>query len=171
MSHLAQHDALTGLPNRLLLTDRLDRAIATARRHRGSLAVLFLDLDHFKHVNDSLGHAAGDRVLETVARRLTACVRDSDTVSRYGGDEFVVLLSELACPEHAALSVDKLLAAIAAPQRVDDQDLQVTASVGVAMYPDDGVCPETLLRQADRALLRDKAQRRPRLPLHDGRRN
>lgn len=156
MSHLAQHDALTGLPNRLLLTDRLDRAIATARRRSGLLAVLYLDLDHFKRINDSWGHGIGDRVLQTVAHRLAACVRDSDTVSRHGGDEFIVLLSELACPEDGESSADKLLAAIAAPQRIDDRELQVTASAGIAMYPADGTLPETLLKHADSALLRAK---------------
>jgi len=161
MTHLAQHDALTGLPNRLLLTDRLDRAIAATRRHGGSLAVLYLDLDHFKRINDSWGHGVGDRVLQTVAHRLGACVRGSDTVSRHGGDEFIVLLSELACPEDAASSADKLLAAIAMPQRIDNHDLQVTASAGVAIYPADGTLPETLLKHADSALLRAKGQRRP----------
>ncbi len=135
MSHLAQHDVLTGLPNRMLLADRLDRAIAAARRRGSSLAVLFLDLDHFKRINDRLGHAAGDQVLQSVARRLVASVRRSDTVSRHGGDEFVVLLSELACAEDAALSADNLLAAIAAPQGIDGRNLRVTASVGISVYP------------------------------------
>jgi diguanylate cyclase (GGDEF)-like protein/PAS domain S-box-containing protein len=153
MSHLAQHDALTGLPNRLLLTDRLERAIAAARRHGSSLAVLFMDLDRFKCINDSLGHAVGDQVLQSVARRLVACVRASDTVSRQGGDEFIVLLSEVACAEDAAFSADKLLAAIAVPHRVDDQDLHVRASVGIGVYPTDGTDAGTLLKKADRALL------------------
>jgi diguanylate cyclase (GGDEF)-like protein len=159
MSHLAQHDPLTGLPNRLLLHDRLSRAIASARRRASALAVLFLDVDRFKHVNDYLGHAAGDELLKSIADRLTVRVRDSDTVCRYGGDEFVVLLPEVACCEDADLSADQLLAAIAMPHRVGDQDLHVTASVGVSVYPADGTDAETLLRKADLALLRAKPDR------------
>jgi diguanylate cyclase (GGDEF)-like protein/PAS domain S-box-containing protein len=165
MSHLAQHDVLTGLPNRLLLTDRIERAMAAARRHRSSLAVLFMDLDRFKRINDLLGHAVGDRVLQTVARRLVDGVRDSDTVSRLGGDEFVVLLTEVACAEDAAFSADNLLAAIAAPHRIEGEDLHVTASVGIGVYPGDGADAETLLRKADMALLRTKAYRREWPPL------
>ena len=160
MSHLAQHDPLTGLPNRLLLHDRLGRAIASARRRASALALLFLDVDQFKSINDSLGHAVGDEVLQSIADRLTTCVRDSDTVCRYGGDEFVVLLSEVACSEDAAISADQLLAAIAMPHCVGDQDLHVTASVGVAVYPADGTDAVTLLRNADLALLHAKPDRR-----------
>jgi diguanylate cyclase (GGDEF)-like protein len=159
MSHLAQHDPLTGLPNRLLMHDRLGRAIAAARRRASALAVLFLDVDRFKRINDSLGHAAGDEVLQSIAGRLTACVRDSDTVCRYGGDEFVVLLPEVACSADAAASADQLLAAIAMPHRVGEQDLHVTASVGVSVYPADGTDAVTLLRKADLALLRAKPDR------------
>jgi len=159
MSHLAQHDVLTGLPNRLLWADRLDRAIAAARRRGSSLAVLFLDLDDFKRINDRLGHAAGDQVLQSVARRLVASVRRSDTVSRHGGDEFVVLLAEMACAEDAALSAGKLLAAIAAPQRIDGRNLRVTASVGIGVYPSDGLDAATLVKKADFSLLHAKAQR------------
>lgn len=160
MSALAQHDVLTGLPNRLLLNDRLACAIASARRHGRSFAVLFLDLDRFKRINDSLGHSAGDEVLQSVANRLAACMRNSDTVSRQGGDEFVILLSEVACPEDAAFTADKLLAAIAEPHRIAGEDLHVTASVGIAVYPADGADAETLLKQADLALLRAKARGR-----------
>jgi len=160
MSHLAQHDPLTGLPNRLLLNDRLAQAIESARRHGSALAVLFMDVDHFKRINDSLGHAAGDQVLQSIARRLVGRVRSSDTVSRQGGDEFVVLLTEVACTEDAAFSADKLLAAIAAPHSIGDEDLHVTASVGVAVYPADGPDAETLLRKADLALLQAKAHGR-----------
>lgn len=157
MSHLAQHDALTGLPNRLLLADRLERGIASARRHVTSLAVLYIDVDRFKRINDSLGHAVGDQVLQSLARRLQAGVRESDTVSRQGGDEFVVLLPEVSCAADAAFSADKLLAAMAAPHRIAGQDLYVTASVGIAVYPADGADPESLLNEADFALLRAKA--------------
>ena len=159
MSHLAQHDVLTGLPNRMLLADRLDQAIAAARRHGSLLAVLYADLDHFKRINDSLGHAAGDQVLQSVARRLVASVRRSDTVSRQGGDEFVVLLSEVACVEDAASSAGNLLAAISAPQRIEGRNLRVTASVGASVYPSDGLEAATLLKKADLALLHAKAQR------------
>jgi diguanylate cyclase (GGDEF)-like protein/PAS domain S-box-containing protein len=159
MSRLAQHDVLTGLPNRLLLSDRLDQAIAAAQRRGSSLAVLFLDVDWFKRINDRLGHSVGDRVLQSVADRLVASVRRSDTVSRYGGDEFVVLLTEVACAEDASFSADNLLAAIAAPLRFEGLDLYVTASVGIGVYPADGKDAETILRKADLALLRAKAHR------------
>jgi diguanylate cyclase (GGDEF)-like protein/PAS domain S-box-containing protein len=167
MSHLAQHDALTGLPNRLLLADRLDRGIAAARRNVTSLAVLFLDVDRFKRINDSFGHAVGDQVLQSVARRLEAGVRESDTVCRLGGDEFVVLLPDVACADDAEFSADKLLAAIAAPHRIAGQDLHVTASVGIAVYPAAGNDAVSLLNEADFALLRAKALRR-RIQLRDG---
>jgi len=160
MSHLAQHDSLTGLPNRVLLNDRLNQAIEMARRHSQSLAVLYVDVDRFKHINDSLGHAVGDRLLQSISRRLVACVRSSDTVSRPGGDEFVVLLSEVACAEDALRAADKILAAMAAPHRIDQLDLHVTVSLGVGLYPDDGTDGETLLENADRALLRAKADGR-----------
>ena len=160
MSHLAQHDPLTGLPNRLLLNDRLNQAIGMARRHRQSLAVLYVDVDRFKHINDSLGHTVGDRLLQSIARRLVACVRSSDTVSRPGGDEFVVLLSEVACAQDALRTADKILAAMAPPQRIDQLDLHVTVSLGIGVYPDDGTDAETLLENADLALLRAKADGR-----------
>ncbi len=160
MSHLAQHDPLTGLPNRVLLNDRLNQAIEMARRHRQSLAVLYVDVDRFKHINDSLGHAVGDRLLQSIARRLVACVRSSDTVSRPGGDEFVVLLSEVACAQDALLTADKIRTAMDAPQRIDQLDLHVTVSLGIGLYPDDGTDAETLLKNADLALLRAKADGR-----------
>jgi diguanylate cyclase (GGDEF)-like protein/PAS domain S-box-containing protein len=160
MSYLAQHDFLTELPNRMLLNDRLTQAMGSAHRHRTSLAVLFVDVDHFKHINDSLGHATGDQLLKSIARRLAACVRSTDTVSRQGGDEFVVLLSEVARAEDAALSADKILAALSTPHRIDHQDLHVTVSVGIGVYPDDGTDAETLLKNADSALFHAKARGR-----------
>lgn len=160
MSHLAQHDFLTDLPNRMLLQDRLTQAIASAHRNVKSLAVLFLDVDRFKHINDSLGHAIGDQLLQSIARRLVACVRSSDTVSRQGGDEFVVLLPEVAHAEDAALSAEKIRAAMSTPHRIANQDLRVTLSVGIGMYPDDGTDAETLMRIADMALLEAKAHGR-----------
>jgi diguanylate cyclase (GGDEF)-like protein/PAS domain S-box-containing protein len=160
MSHLAQHDVLTGLPNRMLLTDRLDRAIAAACRHGSQLAVLFMDLDRFKPINDRMGHVVGDQVLQSVAGRLMAGVRRSDTVSRQGGDEFIVLLSEVACAEDAAGAADALCARIAAPHRIEGRVLRVTASVGIGVYPVDGTDAETLLKKADLALLSAKVRQR-----------
>jgi diguanylate cyclase (GGDEF)-like protein len=146
--HLAHHDALTDPPNRVLLDDRLSRAMAAARRYRHRLAVLFLDLDRFKQANDSRGHVAGDMVLRSVARRLVACVGDSDTVSRPGGDEFVVLLPEIAHAEDAAASAKKIAAALALPHTVGNHRLERTATIGISIYPD----AETLARRADTAM-------------------
>jgi diguanylate cyclase (GGDEF)-like protein/PAS domain S-box-containing protein len=152
MSHLAQHDVLTDLPNRMMLTDRVDQAISLARRNRGSLAILFLDLDNFKNINDSLGHSAGDRLLQSVATRLSACIRHSDTVGRLGGDEFVILLTEVKHPADAAISARKILAALMRPYRVSEHDLTVTASIGLSTYPADGQDADTLIRNADAAM-------------------
>lgn len=152
MSHLACHDFLTDLPNPVLLRDRITQAIALAHRHDKQLAVLFIDLDSFKPVNDLLGHAVGDELIRSVALRLKASVRNSDTVSRHGGDEFVVLLSEIANAEHAAVSANKIIAAVAAPHEVLGRKLRVTASVGVAVYPNDGENAEALLKAADVAM-------------------
>ena len=153
-------DVTDELPNRLLLNDRLTQAIASAQRHRTLLAVLFLDVDHFKHINDSLGHAIGDQLLQSIAQRLVACVRHSDTVSRHGGDEFVILLSEVTRAEHAAFTADKILAAVSRPHRIGHQDLNVTVSVGIGVYPDDGADAEGLLKNADIALFQAKAHGR-----------
>ncbi len=152
LSHRAQHDYLTDLPNPVLLNDRITQAIAMARRYGKELAVLFMDLDHFKDINDSLGHAIGDLLLQSVALRLKASVRDSDAVSRKGGDEFVVLLSEIAHPEHAARSAQKLTAAIAAVHQICGHELLVTASIGIGIYPTDGSDAETLVKAADAAM-------------------
>jgi diguanylate cyclase (GGDEF)-like protein/PAS domain S-box-containing protein len=152
MSYLAQHDSLTDLPNRMLLSDRLTQAIALAHRSGKKLAVLFLDIDRFKHINDSLGHAIGDRLLQSVAQRLLACVRRSDTVSRQGGDEFVILLPEVAHADDAAAIADVILLALSTPHHIAKHDLHVTASVGIATYPDDGTDAETLMQNADLAM-------------------
>jgi len=152
MSRLAQHDALTGLPNRLLLDDRLTEAIAMSRRHGKPLAVLFLDVDGFKAVNDALGHAAGDGVLQEIAKQLSKTLRESDTISRYSGDEFVIVLSEIANGDHAAIVAKKLLKVIAGPHRIGTQDVRVTASIGMALYPDHGQNAETLIANADAAM-------------------
>src|SRR5450631_814710 len=156
MSHLAQHDYLTDLPNRLMLNDRLSQAISLARRHHQQLAVLFVDVDRFKHVNDSLGHVIGDKLLLSIAGRLVASVRSSDTVSRQGGDEFVVLLASVAHAEDAALTAQKILTLLSMPHRVEEHDLQITLSVGIGIYPDDGRDAETLVKSADIAMLSAK---------------
>jgi diguanylate cyclase (GGDEF)-like protein/PAS domain S-box-containing protein len=162
MSHLAQHDFLTDLPNPVLLNDRMSQAIALVRRHRKRLAVLFVDLDHFKRVNDSLGHAAGDKLLQSVAVRLTACVRSSDAVSRRGGDEFVVLLSEITHSDQAARCAEKILRALSAAHDVGGQEVRITASVGISVYPEDGLDPDALLKSADAAMYEAKKTGRSR---------
>ena len=156
MSHRAQHDFLTDLPNPVLLDDRIAQAVALANRHGKQLAVLFVDLDDFKRINDTLGHAVGDKLLQSVALRLKACVRGSDTVSRKGGDEFVVLLSEIAQPEDAARGAEKIVAALAAAHRIAEHDIVVGASVGIAVYPLDGADARTLLERADASMYRAK---------------
>jgi diguanylate cyclase (GGDEF)-like protein/PAS domain S-box-containing protein len=158
MSYLAQHDFLTKLPNRMLFNDRLTQAISAAHRNAKSLAVLFMDVDRFKGVNDSLGHAVGDQLLQSIARRLVAGVRNSDTVSRYGGDEFVILLSEVAHARDVVISARKVVAALDPPHRFADRDLHVTVSVGISVYPGDGTDADTLLRNADMALIRAKSR-------------
>lgn len=152
MEHQAQHDSLTNLPNRLLLNDRIAQAIVMAKRNNSEFALLFLDLDNFKHINDSLGHATGDRLLQSVAQRLTGCVRRADTVSRQGGDEFVLLLVGGKIDEDAALIADKVRNALAIPHAIDGSELQITASIGISLFPTDGADAETLLKSADTAM-------------------
>ena len=159
---LADYDALTGLPNRRLLQDRLGQAIARGRRSRGRCALLLVDVDRFKRVNDSLGHAAGDRVLAMVAERLQRGRRAEDTAARLGGDEFAVLLPEVSSPEDAALVADRVLAVLSEPFTLDGRELIVTASVGVAVWPDDATDAETLFSRADAAMYRAKAHGRNR---------
>jgi diguanylate cyclase (GGDEF)-like protein/PAS domain S-box-containing protein len=156
IAHSAQHDFLTGLPNRMLLNDRIDQAIIMARRSRMQVAVLFLDLDGFKHINDSLGHPVGDKLLKSIAQRLVKCVRSTDTVSRQGGDEFVVLLSGVNRPNAAAVTAAKLLESVAKTHSIDQHELHVTASIGVSAYPDDGLNAETLIKNADTAMYQMK---------------
>src|SRR5580658_3713198 len=158
--HSAEHDFLTGLPNRMLFNDRVGQAILLARRHGNKVAVLFLDLDGFKHINDSLGHTIGDNLLQSVAKRLLSCVRASDTVSRQGGDEFVVLLSEVEKTEDAAIAARRMLQAVAEAHAIDQHDLHVTTSIGVSVYPDDGLDAETLIKDADTAMYQAKEDRR-----------
>lgn len=153
---LAYHDMLTGLPNRLLFRDRFDQARANADRERAKLALLFLDLDQFKTINDSLGHQAGDRLLTSVGRRITESLRESDTVSRQGGDEFLVLLPNVSGAEGVATPVSKIMKAMKDPFELERHELNISLSVGVAIYPDDGPDFETLAKRADMAMYRAK---------------
>ncbi len=152
LDHLAHHDALTNLPNRMLMQDRLSQAIEVARRQCRQLAVMFLDLDRFKLVNDSLGHAVGDQLLQSVAKRLVACGRHSDTVSRHGGDEFLLLLPYIEHAEDAALSAQKMLTALAAPHHIEGHDIHMSVSIGISIYPGDGQDAQTLIKCADIAM-------------------
>jgi diguanylate cyclase (GGDEF)-like protein/PAS domain S-box-containing protein len=156
MSYLAQHDGLTDLPNRIMFGDRLAQAMILAKRRHERLALLFLDLDHFKHVNDSLGHAIGDRLLRSVAGRLLTCVRSSDTVSRQGGDEFVILLSQVMHAQDAGITADKILLAVGEPHHITDHDIHITASIGIVTYPDDATDAEALLKNSDFAMYQAK---------------
>ncbi|MCH4564210.1 diguanylate cyclase [Halomonas sp. EGI 63088] len=156
MAYLAQHDALTGLPSRALLTERLSRAIGLARRHRHLVALLYLDLDAFKPINDSLGHALGDSLLQAVAGRLQECMRDIDTVCRQGGDEFVILLAEIRQPEDATKVAEKLLAVLGRPYRIHGHELLITLSIGISLYPDDADDADTLMHNADTAMYHTK---------------
>jgi diguanylate cyclase (GGDEF)-like protein/PAS domain S-box-containing protein len=160
MIHTSEHDFLTGLPNRMLLNDRITQAIGLAGRYERQIAVLFLDLDGFKHINDSLGHSTGDKLLQSVAEALVGCVRTSDTVSRQGGDEFVVLLIDMDGEENAIAMAERILVAVARPHSVGLNDLHVTASIGVSVYPLDGLDAETLIKSADTAMYQAKDQGR-----------
>ena len=162
ITHSAEHDLLTGLPNRLLLNDRISQSIALARRDMNQIAVLFLDLDGFKYINDSLGHPIGDQVLQSVAQRLVNCVRSTDTVSRQGGDEFVILLSDVQQPEDAAVMANRMLHVVAQAHSIDQHDLHVTTSIGISVYPEDGQDPATLIKNADTAMYQAKENGRHR---------
>lgn len=164
----AMLDALTKLPNRPTLADRFTQAIAHARRHGSRLAVLFVDLDDFKPLNDQYGHAFGDEVLHRVAQCMLSVVREVDTVSRYGGDEFLVLLLDVGQPADARAVAEKLLSAIGAPTLHDERSLQVSASIGIALFPDDGEDTQTLIARADAAMYRSKRQRRGGIAFHGG---
>jgi diguanylate cyclase (GGDEF)-like protein len=153
---LAYHDTLTGLPNRTLFNDRLAVAFGRARRHRHKVAVVMLDLDRFKEVNDRLGHSVGDQLLKAVGQRLVALLRESDTVSRMGGDEFLLLLPEMERIEYAAKAAERILHAVREPFFLEQQTVSITTSVGVAIYPDDGKDGETLVKKADIAMYRAK---------------
>ncbi|HUX44045.1 MAG TPA: EAL domain-containing protein [Terracidiphilus sp.] len=156
LAHLAEHDALTGLPNRLLFRDRLDQAIARAHRNSGRVVVVFVDLDRFKQINDSLGHSVGDSLLKSVAKRLIECVRAPDTVSRQGGDEFVLLLQDVEEPEDVAAAAIRILKCLENAYVIGAKRLFVNASMGVSMYPEDGLDAETLISNADIAMYQSK---------------
>jgi diguanylate cyclase (GGDEF)-like protein len=163
----AYFDALTGLPNRRLLMDRFNQAIARGARLHTRMALLFLDLDGFKCVNDALGHATGDELLMQVARRLNACIRASDTACRYGGDEFVVLLAQIENHEKALLVARKIRAAIAKPYLLQEQVVRVTTSIGMAVYPADGRSYAELIERSDVAMFFDKARCQTPAPFAD----
>ncbi len=150
--HMANHDALTGLPNRNLVQDRIQQAIGRAQRSSSRFAVLFIDLDQFKTINDSLGHNVGDQLLRMVAARIVKCLREEDTVSRQGGDEFIVLLCDVSNPQDAAVVARKILDALSAPIDVGGRALSTSASIGIALYPEDGKDVETLLKNSDTAM-------------------
>ncbi len=160
MGYIAHHDPLTGLPNRILLKERLLQAIALAQRRNTTLALLFLDLDNFKHINDSLGHVIGDQLLQSVAQRLSRCVRNSDTISRQGGDEFVILLPEDNVAEDAVLTAKKILAELSLPHFLGGHELHVTTSIGISIYPEDAQDTEMLIKNADTAMYQAKANGR-----------
>jgi diguanylate cyclase (GGDEF)-like protein len=163
--HCAYHDNLTGLPNRSLLMDRLNQAIVRATRQHKILALLFIDLDGFKSVNDNLGHMAGDNLLQQVALRLTNCVRGDDTVCRYGGDEFVVMLPEVDDEESVVAVVEKIHTYLDAPYIIDSEIVQVTASIGAASHPFDGKNVNDLIKKADDSMYSTKRKKQSRTPV------
>ena len=156
LSHLAYHDALTGLPNRLLFDDRLQQSILSAKRRSGKLAVLFVDLNKFKQVNDTHGHHVGDMLLKEIAQRLRQSLREEDTVSRFGGDEFGILLASVSSREDCELVVDGLLNVISEPFTTEDITLTPDASIGISLYPDNGEDEKILVRRADQAMYQAK---------------
>jgi len=164
----ASYDALTGLPNRSLLHDRLQQALAKAVREQGMLAVLFLDLDGFKPVNDRLGHLAGDQLLMAVAERLHGCVRESDTVARLGGDEFVIVLPDVAAPEDAAIVAGKVVQSLQEPFELEKATAQIGTSIGIALFPENGTTSEDLIAAADRAMYLAKQAGKARYVMAQG---
>jgi diguanylate cyclase (GGDEF)-like protein/PAS domain S-box-containing protein len=166
IQHLAHHDALTGLPNRLLMSDRINQAVQRARRHGEKIALLFVDLDRFKNINDTLGHEVGDAMLVQVAERCHQVVRETDTISRQGGDEFVILLAGLHSAQDARHIALKLIKTLGRPYLLDTHELTVTASIGIAMYPGDGESPSALMRNADAAMYRAKSEGRNRVEFY-----
>jgi diguanylate cyclase (GGDEF)-like protein/PAS domain S-box-containing protein len=160
IQHLAYHDHLTALPNRRLLQDRVDVAMTSAARYHSKLALLFIDLDHFKVINDTLGHEYGDQLLKAAARRLSECIREHDTVSRTGGDEFVILLNEIRGADDVVVVAQKILEKLSQPYQIKNSDLHSTPSIGISLYPDDGENFETLMKHADTAMYHAKERGR-----------
>jgi diguanylate cyclase (GGDEF)-like protein len=160
LAYQATHDALTGLPNRQLFVDRFEQTVAHVQRNKQRLALLFLDLDNFKQVNDNLGHAIGDQLLQQVAERLRHCVRAGDTVCRQGGDEFLVLIEAIDNPDQLLPLVEKLLATNAEPYQIKQHTLTLTSSIGISVYPDDGVEINDLVKHADAAMYAAKTSGR-----------
>jgi diguanylate cyclase (GGDEF)-like protein/PAS domain S-box-containing protein len=160
LAYMATHDPLTDLPNRMLFNDRLTLALARAHRNQQKLAVMLLDLDHFKDVNDTLGHSVGDKLLQAVGERLINLLRKSDTIARMGGDEFMLILPEIARVEDTARVAQKVLESFRGPFVLDGHEVHITTSIGIAIYPDDGEDADTLMRDADMAMYRAKAQGR-----------
>lgn len=163
---IAELDPLTQLPNRALLLDRFAHAIAAAKRHHTRLAALFIDIDHFKHINDTFGHTTGDEVLKMIAHCLTAAVREADTVSRYGGDEFLILLTDAGSMSDVILVVTRLIASLGAPHPIGDRTFRVKASIGISIYPDDGDDAAALIERADAAMYHAKRQGLGRYVFH-----
>ena len=156
VQYLANYDVLTGLPNRYLLNDRLEQGLSLAQRHQTKLAVLFIDLDRFKNVNDSLGHDVGDELLKEVAQRLRGCLRRSDTIARQGGDEFIALLGDLNSEDEVTFVAEKMIESLRGEFNIGEQQLSISLSIGVSIYPDDGETAVQLLRNADLAMYRAK---------------
>jgi len=168
IEHMARHDPLTDLPNRALFSDRLDVALSLSKRNGTRLALMFVDLDKFKPVNDTFGHAVGDVLLREAARRMRDCIRASDTVGRIGGDEFVVLLPVVEKPNDAIVVADKLRAALAHPFEIDGRRIEISCSIGIAIAPDDGRDEIELAKNADSAMYLAKQQGGDAVLLFDG---
>lgn len=156
LKHIAYHDELTKLPNRLLLIDRLEHALSIAQRHKTIVAVMFIDLDGFKKINDQYGHAAGDQILKDVAKRLKTSLREEDTISRYGGDEFVILIEHEGEAGNTEILSQKIINALSQPFDYDNHKLTIGCSIGISLYPQDGAIPEELLEKADAAMYQAK---------------
>jgi diguanylate cyclase (GGDEF)-like protein len=156
LKRLALYDELTGLPNRSLFFDRLHQLLALAKRHQYSVAILFIDLDRFKAVNDTLGHEMGDLLLKEVSRRLTSCTRSADTVARVGGDEFAGICGKIEAPDDALVVARKINDALSKPFLLRDHECSIGASIGISLYPEDGSDQETLIKKADGAMYRVK---------------
>jgi diguanylate cyclase (GGDEF)-like protein/PAS domain S-box-containing protein len=156
ITHLAHYDSLTDLPNRRLVQDRIQQSIASAQRSGAQFAVMFIDLDKFKNINDTLGHDAGDQLLQMAANRITQCLRAEDTVGRHGGDEFIVLLADLGAAKDSAVVAKKIVDVLSVPFVINEQDLSIGASIGIALYPQDGADVEILLKNSDTAMYQAK---------------